>query len=503
MCMPRISKSLAAKVLLIGIIVVLNLLIPVLQPFGMVIMAVVAVILIVLPDVFEVIKSYASEKKVISRNKQFEKEIADFLGPRFSKPLTMLEPIPERLSRQTVYQRFIERNFPGSDKIQTESLILLTLCFNYRHVGLSDSLGIYSLIQSYSEMLGINRVSNESKPFLAAYYRLLYNPIIVSSIQDLFDMRLPDDVFAKMLELFMNTYSKDAGLAYVRNQLYQSEELRRTLLQMIRRGELSTYGVNEESLTRLQRVIREKGRVGAAYLLLGNKITEDVKQVIKKFPHIGGFIGWTKVPRSKRVPIVGFVIKPPSECESPEEFFRKEIEPHLKTRSKELLLVGIPLDFARTSKLTIPRDTVFASKFMQECFDRITYFTEGYLDDAALWALITGSTIRVNELLSVIPFNIFVPDITPSEREFIIRHYKATKAQLNVKTLEDWKDHNPDSIRRVLLSFGRPRYDKTEAEMLFNIADPAQVSEANIVDRFTRIAEAIVKNSSEFAKSIQ
>jgi hypothetical protein len=304
-----------------------------------------------------------------------------------------------------------------------------------------------------------------------------------------------------LLDEFINNFSKDAKFAYVRNELFQSEDLRRTLVQLIRNGELATFGINEETLNRLQRSLREKQLSMEAYLLLGNRITDDVKQQLKRFPHLGGFVAWSRVPGKRNMIVVGFVIKPTRYYGSPEEFMRVEIEPRLKG-SKEFLLTAIPIDFMRSKTCSIPSGASFVSKNMRDCQATIDYFGRGYLDDLTIWNAITNSTIKTDELLTIIPFNIFVPDLVPSEREFIIKNYAKAKTRLNVNRLDDWAKKKPDEICNVLISSGKPSYSDMELQDLYGVNDVSQLTAQKFEKRFSDIAKEIIDNAEKFAQSI-
>jgi hypothetical protein len=304
-----------------------------------------------------------------------------------------------------------------------------------------------------------------------------------------------------LLDEFINNFSKDAKFAYIRNELFQSEDLRRTLVQLIKMGELSSFGINEETLNRLQRSLREKQRPVEAYLLLGNKITDDVKQLVKRFPHLGGFVAWSQVPGKRNVILVGFVIKPTKYYGSPQEFMKVEIEPHLKG-SKEFLLTAMPIDFMRSKTCSIPSSADFVSKNMRDCQATIDYFGRGYLDDTTVWKIITNSTIKTDELLAIIPFNIFVPDLVPSEREFIIKNYTKAKTRLNVNRLDDWAKKKPDEICNALISNGKPSYNDVELQDLYGVNDVSQLTTQKIEVRFSHIASEIISNAEKFAQTI-
>jgi hypothetical protein len=380
-------------------------------------------------------------------------------------------------------------------------LVLLSLCSVLKKVRSNEALQVYSNIQSYINQLCIYKVDSETKPFLSAYQNLFKGSLLCSD-RALFDTsEISESDYRNLLDEFINSFSKDAQFVYVRNELFQSEELRKTLVQLIKNGELATFGINEETLNRLQRSFRERQLPMEAYLLLGNKITDDVKQQLKRLPHLGGFVAWSRVPGKRNMIVVGFIVKPTKHYGSPEEFMRVEIEPRLKG-PREFLLTAIPIDLMRSKTCSIPSDASFVSKNMRDCQATIDYFGRGYLDDLAVWNIITNSTIKTDELLAIIPFNIFVPDLFPSEREFIMKNYFGLKTRLKVNRLDDWATKKPEEICNALTSCGKPSYNDIELQDIYGISDIGQLTAQKIEKRFSDIAEEIIVNAEKFAKSI-
>jgi hypothetical protein len=118
-----------------------------------------------------------------------------------------------------------------------------------------------------------------------------------------------------------------------------------------------------------------------------------------------------------------------------------------------------------------------------------------------LWSIITRSKITSEELLSIIPFNIFCEGITQSEQEFFIRHYNVVKNRLGIKKLTGWRDVAPEIIVEHLLNLGKPDYNKYELKHIVSNYD--NDLDLAIRKRLLDLANQIVINSRELATSLR
>jgi len=377
---------------------------------------------------------------------------------------------------------------------------LLCLCHHYRR---TKSVDLFQDIQHYAAVLSMFRVDDETKPTLAAYHFFFNLTKIAGSLAEIFDFStLNQEELKNLLSNFIDEFSKEAPFIYIREELKQSEELRATLLQLIKEGELAAYNVTEEALDKLRKTLWEKQRMVGSYLVLGNRL-EDVKPILRGHHNLGGSIMWSHVPGVKKPHmIVGYVIRPSKYFPSVSEFVKQEIKPHLKKQGHEFFFCVVPLDFINAEVCTYPESTKFSSLWLQGCYDAVNFFMKGYSDEITLWKVIGSSKIKVEELLSIIPFNIFVPKIVASERDFIIKHYKEIRTKLDVKTLRDWANIPHERIKEALLSFGRPNYNEVETEEVFRLRDPNRLTAEIIASRFTKISSVIVKNAKKFATAI-
>lgn len=500
--MKVLSKDLLVKLLLVVIVGVLTQLTPSLQPYGAIATTITAASVILAPWFYELYVSYEQNKEVGKHIKKYEEEIREFLSSRISFVSKTLDTDFERTDRISVYDGFLQKNFPNLTQTQRNTLILLSLCQTLKHSKSSEQPQIYSLIQNYIELLSIYQITKETESVLSAYYFLFKQASSTSDIEIIFTQQLSESEKKTILDDFINNFSKDAAFIYIRKELKQSEELRKTMVQLINEGELAAYGINQESFEKMQNSLLRNAKSIEAYLILGNKITEDVKQVIKHFPYIGGFASRSGIPRKKGIILVGFIIKPTRHYDNPNEFLEQEIKSKLSGYSKDIMLSVISLDFLRSATWTIPPRAEFSSKYMRDCHAIVDYLGSGYINDVVFWNIITESKIRIEELLSIIPFNIFVPDLISSERNLLIRNYKTLKTKFNIKKLTDWKNINTKELQDAIISLGMPTYTDLESRDLFGIHDSSKIPENKFHNRMQDIAIQIVKNAKKFELSM-
>jgi len=496
------SVRLVIRILVVVLAAVISQLVPFMQPYGVVVVAIAAITVTILPSVQEFIEGYLEERAILTTNTRYMNEIRNFISERLSQPNSSMESIRERLTRQEIYLRFLEESFPGLSTTKKNAFLLLCFCRQTEQSLGAESVDVYSTIQRYIEILGLHRITRESKIVFAAYHRFFKTKEKFAGIDDLF-RTLPLQVTKGLQKEFLERFSKDAPFMYVRRELRQSEELRRTLLELVKTGQLNAYGVKEEALQHLKDEFSRTALSRGAFLILGNKIPREVKEKFRTYPNLGGFMAWSHVPNIRPVRITGFIIKPNKHFISPREFFTKEVQPLIETQDRDMILVIFSLDILNLESYVHPPTADFASEFMQDCFSSIRHITEGYAEEASIWTTISNSKITIEELLSIIPFNIFVPDIVESERELILKNYSQIKQRLSVKKLPDWKDHKPSDIVKVLLSLGRPSYKESEAFTVFGTSQLDKISELKLKKRLRNISAQIVTNSRRFSRSLR
>lgn len=458
------------------------------------------IIALITPLLPKIIRKHRKKKQAKKQNKEFEKEIIDFLTSKIDKKFSNLDISSVRTKRKDVYKKFIDKNFPDLDMPKKQALVLLSLCKVYSE---NKEIDVYENYQSYINSLSLYKVSEKSKPFLAAYNYLFNSERTFDKVEKLFDYsEFEEDELREILDDFIDNFSKKAPFVYFRDELRNSEEVNDTLLQLIKEEEFAAYGVKEETVRQLREKLWEELRLGSNYLILGNSLPDDLQDKFKsEFSRISGSVK-SYVPDSDSMYFSFYLVKPDKYFRSSEEFYDEEVKPFFESYEKEYVGSVIPVNFTGDKIYINPESGDFEKETLKECHRAIKYFIQGYNEDIAIWKAISDSQITVEKLLSAIPFNILATDVTRSEKEFIIKHYKEIRSNFGVNSLEEWKDFSADEIKKELLSYGKPNYDEIEARETFNVSDPEQIPEKEIKERFEKISTDITENAKDYAEAI-
>jgi len=98
------------------------------------------------------------------------------------------------------------------------------------------------------------------------------------------------------------------------------------------------------------------------------------------------------------------------------------------------------------------------SDHMRHSFQSVNYFKTGVAFD--LFEILLEymkSEIELSEILSIIPFNVFVPELNQETKNFIIDNYKRIQDSFGIKSLVDWSNINPSNLAKVIIALGGSR----------------------------------------------
>lgn len=119
------------------------------------------------------------------------------------------------------------------------------------------------------------------------------------------------------------------------------------------------------------------------------------------------------------------------------------------------------------------------------------------------FSILNRSELETEELLGVLPFNLLVPNISHSERGFLVAHYDRVKDAFGVSRLTDWRNIEPSKLSNFLTSLELPDYSTDELRAQFEVNSIAQLNPEKIRERYESISEQIIKNSKLFYDSLQ
>ena len=384
--------------------------------------------------------------------------------------------------RDDVYRVFLTKNFPNLDDDEINSLVLLTLICKYSS---NHRREFYDLIQSYVGILGVSSIDKKSKKFLTSFNNLLKvldTKQKIRRIEDFF-IESEDTDYKELAKVFLNGYSKDAVFNFIREDLNQSEELRRTLIELIMSKQIPLLGVRGDIMKELEKILSTKRLYTRTYLLIAEGLDKKMKDYIKyNLPGIIGG-GWSRnIPGKKSRVFSVFLIKA-DDIETIDKFYH-----HMKRllgKDEECFMLISSTDFVDSKIHVFPKDNKFSKKKLNEGLEIINYMKSGfYHTDVDIWSLITQSNIGIEELLSSIPFNVFVTDLSDHERTIIISNYQKIKEEFKVERLSDWKIVDPTKLSEYLSTLKYNGYMITEKRCL-------------------EISKKIKEKSEEFDKSLK
>jgi len=436
-------------------------------------------------------KRKESKAREIKINQEIKK-IKDYLKTHFSCDLISPE-IKEFEDEDDIYSQFIKTKFSRLDNIEVNSVLLCFFCDLWDR---NNSPKEYEKIQKYSYSIGLSfaEISDKTKIFLKIFSALNSD----KKYESFEEIRKSEVDYHQFLKDFSKKYIKDLSFFEIKYKLNQSENLRQTLIRLIKEGELSNWGITNETLEKLENDLKKEIDYSKTFLVIGNKLSDEVKEYLKSQP---GLTGWRPRTRntSKQGLYSAFVIKPRGAFSDSMKLLNK-----LKVMSKdkeEVVLFVVPLDFLKYESYTLPSNQSFSTQNLKESYEAINWFRTGYgYSDTDVWNAITKSNITLDELWSIIPFNVFCKGILPCEQTFMIKNYKMMKQKCGVKNLTDWKDKEPDLIVEYLLEFGVPDYNKIEKEQVLKLKD-RKFDEA-VRSRLKELASQIVKSSGEVNESL-
>lgn len=425
-------------------------------------------------------------------------EIKNYLQQSFRFTLHNPPITEENLSKDEIYEKFIKSNFKEIDNVVIQSILLCFYCDMWNK---SKSPNFYEKMQKYSASIGLSlaKLTDDSKVFLNIYSSFHAKNSKYNSILDIIHSEKHESEYTHILNEFANKYIRDLSFFEIKDKLNQSENLRYTLVRIIKDGELSNWGISSKTLIQLEKDIKKKINYSKTFLVIGNKLSESVKTYLKSQP---GFIGWA--PNTRNTPyhakFSAFIVKPKDKYDSAKKFLDK-----LKGLSKEKeekIIFVIPLNFLNYENYVFPYNQSFNSKNLRECYEAINWFRTGReFSDTDLWNAISKSNITPNELLAVIPFNIFCEGILPCEQDFMIRNYSYIKEKCGISKLADWNTVDPNVIVDYLLEKGYPDYNTTEIKRVLGVNFEEEFDECVRI-RISALCQQIVQNSTKFNDSL-
>lgn len=364
------------------------------------------------------------------------------------------------LTIQEVNHHVINYLLDGLSQEERDIIYILSLCreveTNQNYIFRSD------LRRSISDKLSefdLYNLDENTKKLLCAYSNLRAS--IEGSVGEKVSL---ETIFQADIELknellcFLQKYGTlekfSLGLF---TDLKNSQEFRRTLSKLLVRGKLPALTVKRKALGKIRKELEERGATSNAFVLFSNKFQEieSFEKALERFPQLKiGRKEPLNFPQSAQF-LHMRVLYPAQYYKSAKDFLEKEIINTIPESKKfEGFVAVMPLEMTELASYPSVDEAVYISNdLIKSSFESINYLQTGFpwsAIDVVIESL--KSEIDILELLSIIPFNIFVPDLKEEAKDCIIGHYERIQEKFDVKTLFDWADVNPESLRKELQS---------------------------------------------------
>jgi len=430
-------------------------------------------------------KDYFLEIKEKRKIKDIQRKVISLFNQYVGAPTKILIDVDALENEQEETEILLSAlNKKGIDNNLKNILVLCYYCRKWQKTKATLDL---DKIKQYSELSEVKyaQINDTVKLFLKYYKKVL-------SIKD-----IADDDFENLLRHFIEHFYKDLQFYPLMEELNQTKNFHETLVKIISEGRLSNYGITNETLKKLEKDLKNRANYEKTFLILLNKANDEIKEYLRSLPGLGGSYPKVRHINFRNARYSLFIVKP-SNVKSPKEFL--EILKNKIKDGSEIIIRVVPLDFINSESYVYPANKSFTNKNLKECYEAIEWFKSGQVFiDSDIWNEIAKSTITTNELLSIIPFNIFCPGILPSEQTFLIKNYESLKSKTNVNLLTEWKDKDPHYLVECLTERGIPQYTSEEKKYLRITQDNL---EEKARQRLLKISEQIVEGSKKFYEAI-
>ena len=186
---------------------------------------------------------------------------------------------------------------------------------------------------------------------------------------------------------------------------------------------------------------------------------DSVKRALAKFPRIqmGRLTPHNFPPETQFLSMS--MIYPKTNYKTPGEFLEREIISRVPEKDRKDGFAAV-FSIEITEAATYPKvDNEIASDFMRKSFSAVNYLATGQIKGIyELLSEFAVSSVSIAEILAVIPFNIFVPDLSDDARNFIIDQYSDIQSKFHIESLLDWAEVMPKELALELTNRDSTKY---------------------------------------------
>lgn len=408
------------------------------------------------PDVLDKINKYKKSEEQLTIIKNNLYSLNKFTEKYLNKSININAEAQRIKDSGTQYRKidFIYEALKGlfQNNVKHDAVFLTVLCNESDKESNPAEISLYK--QRISEILekyDFAHLNEDSKMILKYFYNYENDKSLEEDAESIDNK----EVFDRLTKKYCRSLNIAFHMALEKDQ---AEEFRKTLAILIGRGKLSLKQLKKDVITRMNKEIEKKQKTAQAYLLLANKFhyIPEVVASIEKFPNIKigtkYAIGLPEAVKYLHMRIV----YPTDNYKDAGDFLKKEILPNIpKSKINDGFIAIIPIEGTEIYSYPVRKDEIKDAK-VKESFESVSAIKTGmpYVM-ADLLVNDLDADVPIEDILSIIPFNIFVPDISQRARNFIIDNYEKIKREFSVNTLFDWADVRQAALGRKLISLDK------------------------------------------------
>lgn len=358
---------------------------------------------------------------------------------------------------------FVVNSLVNKSQLEKDAIILSALCNEVdKEDDILKSESYKTTIASIFEKYDFIELDDQAKLILKYYENFRNGRKLNSNISDLDYVSKTD----QLTKRYSKTYNLSLKLKLEKDQ---SEEFRRTLAILIRDGKLNVKQIEKDLKDRISNELQKKAVKSKAFLVLSNKFQNipEVKNALSRFPHVK-----YSYPNPSRLPdnikyVSTRIIYPSSSFQNAKDFLENEIKPLIpEDKLNDGFIAIIPIE--GTELYSIPENVDDIEKsHLRDGFEAISAYKTGIsINMTELYMESFKDEINIDEILSNIPFNIFVPGLSEKIKNFIIANYEQLKVKFNISRLADWAGINHQDLTKFFIeldeNIGKKRLYKDE-----------------------------------------
>ena len=430
---------------------------------------------LVLPERIERMKRDAERKR---RAKEIANQFSAFLQ-RISTDKTDIH----RIGEDTILAASepLEKSIPellalasikGLDKGRLDCLVVLWLAdywLRAKEKPGGNAIEIFNILDgSFRSAFPTVQFSEKSKQLMLAYKKVRQNWLIVGTkrpVASLFTGKLPHQEYQGLMHDFLAQTGQQHLYEVMRAD--KSESLRANLIRLVTEGRLSSRGLRQDVLDKMQEEIRRYGASNDALLIFKNKFKElegflqSVPNLKPKSAVVARGFGIGEDPLLYQI-----VVKLPKHYRDANHFVDAEIRPRIK--SKDGFVAVVPLNLLDSTIFPSQKD--FTEKgFIATNYQVVNRLLTG-LDrpDLDIWMLLAKHEVSVEEVLANLPLSVMAVGLSADAADELWRKNGEIKKKFHIRTLPDWAAVDPRALAnylsRNMLSFALMENDQVETE---------------------------------------